>query len=132
MKPPGPTSSGGLQNEWLIGLQSQLFFLYSGFLFAAGEGVNLRHLFYLSPRINGHVCLANYDVMIRPVSAAFARPPQTESRSNESPLVQTHLFHGRKNTEATSEREGGEKMLFFPFAHKINSILHHTPKASGD
>lgn len=68
--------------------------------------------------------------MSRLVFALFPRPAQTESRSNETLLIQTHLFHARKNTAATSET--GEKMLFFPFAHKINSILHHTLKASGD
>lgn len=39
-------------------------------------------------------------------------PLQTETRSNESLLVQTHLFHGRKNTEATSET-GGKKCFSF-------------------
>lgn len=63
-------------------------------------------------------------------------PPQTETRSNETPLVQTHLFHGREATEATSEtgekKKKTQKTLFFPFAHEINSILHRAREAGGE
>lgn len=55
------------------------------------------------------------------VFALFAQPPQTESRSNETILVQTHLFHGRKNTEATSET--GQKC--FSLVSHTKSIPFH-------